>query len=129
MKTAVMMKTIFFVILSYLPLLTFANSESDAETKHLAHSDQFASADVAPSSESSALSNSVELKIVSLAPHLTEWAFSLGLGPNLVGAVKIIFVIKQNTTCLPGFSIGTMLKASSSHNCKKKESYRLLPLP
>lgn len=85
MKTAVMMKTIFFVILSYLPLLTFANSESDAETKHLAHSDQFASADVAPSSESSALSNSVELKIVSLAPHLTEWAFSLGLGPNLVG--------------------------------------------
>ncbi|HCG88386.1 MAG TPA: cobalamin-binding protein, partial [Alteromonas macleodii] len=79
------MKTIFFVILSYLPLLTFANSESDAETKHLAHSDQFASADVAPSSESSALSNSVELKIVSLAPHLTEWAFSLGLGPNLVG--------------------------------------------
>ena len=52
MKTAVMMKTIFFVILSYLPLLTFANSESDAETIHLAHSDQFASADVAPSSES-----------------------------------------------------------------------------
>ena len=85
MKTAVSMKTIFFVILSYLPLLTFANSESDAETKHLAHSDQFASADVAPSTESSALSNSVELKIVSLAPHFTEWAFSLGLGPNLVG--------------------------------------------
>lgn len=25
------------------------------------------------------------LKIVSLAPHLTEWAFSLGLGGNLVG--------------------------------------------
>ncbi len=29
--------------------------------------------------------NDASLKIVSLAPHLTEWAFSLGLGKNLVG--------------------------------------------
>ena len=85
MKTAVMMKTIFFVILSYLPHLTFANSESDVEINQLSHASQFASADVAPNSESSPLSNPAELKIVSLAPHLTEWAFSLGLGANLVG--------------------------------------------
>ena len=85
MKTAVMMKTIFFVISSYLPHLTFANSESDVEINQLSHASQFASADVAPNSESSPLSNPAELKIVSLAPHLTEWAFSLGLGANLIG--------------------------------------------
>lgn len=28
--------------------------------------------------------NKDSLRIVSLAPHLTEWAYSLGLGPNLV---------------------------------------------
>lgn len=28
--------------------------------------------------------NNNNLRIVSLAPHLTEWAYSLGLGPNLV---------------------------------------------
>lgn len=35
--------------------------------------------------EETKLISTSSLKIVSLAPHLTEWAFSLGLGDNLVG--------------------------------------------
>ncbi len=85
MKAAGPMKTIFFVVLYYLPLIALADSSSDNSSMHLANANQFASANVAPNSESSALSNPAELKIVSLAPHLTEWAFSLGLGPNLLG--------------------------------------------
>jgi len=43
-----------------------------------------------PAALSSAISSDAaqsasSLRIVSLAPHLTEWAFSLGLGENLVG--------------------------------------------
>ncbi len=79
------MKTLFLVAVCYVPLFTFANSMSVVETTHLANANKFSSPDVASSSISNALANSTDLKIVSLAPHLTEWAFSLGLGSNLVG--------------------------------------------
>lgn len=47
-------------------------------SSHAANSSSFQYEDITLTSDSS-------LKIVSLAPHLTEWAFSLGLGDNLVG--------------------------------------------
>ena len=60
------------MLLCLAPLFTQAYPSEDrtAEIRPITHEEQRPSTD---------------LKIVSLAPHLTEWAFSLGLGANLVG--------------------------------------------
>lgn len=81
------MKTLLVVFFCYLPLLTLAGEDAvpDTETMPLANSVPFATAQLASTSTSISSPNPAELKIISLAPHLTEWAFSLGLGPNLVG--------------------------------------------
>ncbi|MFZ8198587.1 helical backbone metal receptor [Alteromonas portus] len=79
------MKTLTIVFFCYLPLLTLADSASNTDTVRLANAELVAPSDVASIPPSRSEAPASELKIVSLAPHLTEWAFSLGLGSNLVG--------------------------------------------
>ncbi|TKB03179.1 cobalamin-binding protein [Alteromonas portus] len=79
------MKTLIIVFFCYLPLLTLADSASDTDTLQQTNADLVDSADIASIPPSRSEAPPSELKIVSLAPHLTEWVFSLGLGSNLVG--------------------------------------------
>ncbi|WP_334056549.1 cobalamin-binding protein [Alteromonas sp. S005] len=72
-----------FILLCSTSLFTHANLEGDdtAGLRLITNENKLPSAGLPAQS----VAGSSGLKIVSLAPHLTEWAFSLGLGSNLVG--------------------------------------------
>ncbi|WP_394221542.1 helical backbone metal receptor [Alteromonas gracilis] len=73
-----------FAFLCLLLMMISAYSHAQEETKNevtaTLHPTTLSSLNSSGTSRSTST-----LKIVSLAPHLTEWAFSLGLGDNLVG--------------------------------------------
>lgn len=83
MNTLRALSAFSFLLLCSTPIFTHANTaeEPTPELKKVTNEDQLSSTDLTAHSKA----NTTDLKIISLAPHLTEWAFSLGLGSNLVG--------------------------------------------
>ncbi|AXT39359.1 cobalamin-binding protein [Alteromonas sp. BL110] len=83
MKTLRVISTFSFILLWTPSLFAHANivAEPTVEPKLIADEKQLPSI----GSTTHLKANTTNLKIVSLAPHLTEWVFSLGLGSYLVG--------------------------------------------